>query len=124
MFRRKSKNPIDSVNKTINIEVINGKITNLSKEDKNIIYDSLCFSKKAKLVDLDNAIILQNMKHIKDKKDCYSEVSYCCKICLDSPIEIACIPCGHMFCKKCYENNKKYCHLCRQDIKETLNVFS
>ena len=124
MFKRSSKIQVENVNKTINIEIINGKVNNLSSEEKKVIYECLSYTKRSKLVDLDNAITLQNMKHIMDKKDSYSEVNYCCKICFDKPIEIACMPCGHMFCKQCFKTNNKFCHLCRQDIKDTLKVFS
>ena len=123
MFRNKKINQAD-INQNINISITNGIVNDLNNQEKRVIYKCLSYTKQQKLVDLDNAIKFQSLKHIIDKQDSYSEVEYCCKICVENPIEIACIPCGHLFCKKCMLLNPKVCHFCRQTITDTLNVYS
>ena len=123
MFRSKKIIP-QEVSQTINITINNGLVSPLNNEEKKVIYKCLSYTKQQKLIDLDNAIKFQSLKHIIDKKDAYAEVEYCCKICLQNPIEVACIPCGHLFCKKCLSLNTNMCHFCRQNITSTLNIYS
>lgn len=44
-----------------------------------------------------------------------TNVGPACPICLHSPVNIFCNPCGHSFCKKCLES-AKYCYICRVKI--------
>jgi hypothetical protein len=108
----------------IDVNIIDGKINKLKKSDKKIIETALVNEKKNTLINLDNAIKLQQLKLIQDKKDAFSEVKYCCKICLENEIDIALIPCGHLFCSKCYNNREQYCYLCRTNIQDILKVYS
>jgi hypothetical protein len=45
-----------------------------------------------------------------------------CKICMDSPIDIIFIPCGHMVtCNKCAQTIKQCC-MCRQNITQRIQT--
>jgi hypothetical protein len=123
MFKSRKIEP-ETINTTIVINIKNGITSELNKEEKQIVYKCLSYTKQKKLIDLDNAIKFQSIKHIIDKKDAYSEVEYCCKICVENPINVVCIPCGHLFCYKCLSLNPKVCHFCRQTITSTMNVYS
>lgn len=121
---KKSYNQLNNITKSINISVINGEIKNLDKEDETIIYKSLINKKRKILLDLDNAIELYSIKHIINKKDKFAEVEYCCKICLENPINVAMVPCGHLFCYECYSKSNCTCYNCRTKISDILKVYS
>ncbi|CAL5079994.1 unnamed protein product [Urochloa decumbens] len=50
-----------------------------------------------------------------------------CVICLDAPVEGACVPCGHMaFCMPCLENVKSKkgpCPICRAAINQVIRLY-
>lgn len=54
--------------------------------------------------------------------------SSCCTICLDAPVEGACIPCGHMVgCMSCLNEikAKKWgCPLCRSGIDQVIRIYA
>lgn len=124
MFNSCFKKEKDNNSYNINVNINDGKICKLKKSEKKIIETALINEKKTTLINLQNAIKLQELKLIQDKKDAFSEVKYCCKICLENEIDIALVPCGHLFCSKCYNNREQYCYLCRTDIKNILKVYS
>lgn len=45
-----------------------------------------------------------------------------CSICLNEPISMFCIPCGHTYCSKCICSTKK-CHICRAEIHRVNKLF-
>ncbi|WVZ62930.1 hypothetical protein U9M48_012620 [Paspalum notatum var. saurae] len=51
-----------------------------------------------------------------------------CVICLDAPVEGACIPCGHMAgcmsCLKDIESKKWGCPICRATIKQVIRLYA
>ncbi|KAJ3688932.1 hypothetical protein LUZ61_018096 [Rhynchospora tenuis] len=51
-----------------------------------------------------------------------------CVICLDAPVEGACIPCGHMAgCMECLreiKNKRGQCPICRAKIKQVLKLYA
>ncbi|PWA98562.1 Ankyrin repeat-containing protein [Artemisia annua] len=61
----------------------------------------------------------------KEKKDIYSSS---CVICLDSPVEGAFIPCGHMAgCMSCLteiESKKRGCPVCRTNIDQVIRLYA
>ena len=124
-FRRRYK-PLYNLNitKNITISIIDGKIEKLSSENEEIIYKILYNKKRKILMDLDHAIDVYSIKHIINKKDKFAEVEYCCKICLENPINIAILPCGHLFCNSCYEKSNNKCYNCRGKITGLVNVYS
>lgn len=54
--------------------------------------------------------------------------SSCCTICLDAPVEGACIPCGHMAgCLSCLNEikGKKWgCPVCRANIDQVVRIYA
>lgn len=50
-----------------------------------------------------------------------------CKICFEQYLNVACKPCGHTLCHKCYDNimkkKKKECPFCKNNIQESFKVF-
>jgi len=124
-LRNKYKPLIDiNVSKDINISIINGKPLLLSNEDEELIYKILYNKKRKILLELDNAIELYSIKHIINKKDKFAEVEYCCKICLENPISIVNIPCGHLFCNKCYLKSNNTCYNCRGQVRDIMRIYS
>lgn len=124
-FLKKKERPIDNnISKQIIISVTNGELDEISKEDEQIIYRALYKKKRQILIDLDHAINLYSIKHIINKKDKFAEIEYCCKICMDNPIEVASQPCGHLFCKSCFEKSNGHCFTCRTPISKILNIYS
>ncbi|CAL9756551.1 unnamed protein product [Musa acuminata subsp. burmannicoides] len=63
----------------------------------------------------------------EDKADSKSS-SGCCVICLDAPVEGACIPCGHMAgCMSCLrdiEAKNWGCPICRAKIKQVIKLYA
>jgi hypothetical protein len=51
-----------------------------------------------------------------------------CVICLDAPVEGACIPCGHMAgcmsCLKDIESKKWGCPICRAKINQIIRLYA
>jgi hypothetical protein len=125
IFRKRYK-PLYNLNitKNITISIIDGKIDKLSSENEDILYRILYNKKRKLLKDLDHAIDVYSIKHIINKKDKFAEVEYCCKICLENPINIATLPCGHLFCKACYKKSNNKCYNCRGKITNILNIYS
>ena len=110
--------------KNISIKIENGKVAELSKENKSIIYRCFNYSKRKKLTELDSAIKLFSINQIIDGKETKDkrEETLSCKVCFDRPITIVCIPCGHLFCNSCIKTSK-HCHICRQSIKLKQKVY-
>jgi len=119
-----SHSQLENVNKTLILNIKNGKVKELSKENKSIIYRCLNYSKRKRLAELDTAIKLFSVNKIIDNKETIDKHNdnIICKVCFDNPITIACIPCGHLFCNKCIKSNK-YCHICRQVIKYKQKIY-
>ncbi|XP_067948753.1 baculoviral IAP repeat-containing protein 7-like [Watersipora subatra] len=46
-----------------------------------------------------------------------------CKICMDGPVGIAFLPCGHMVCCPSCAPAMLQCPLCRQDVRGTVRVY-
>jgi hypothetical protein len=113
-----------NISKNININIINGKIETLSSEDEELLYRILYNKKRNILMDLGSAIEMYSIKHIINKKDKFAEVEYCCKICLENPINIATLPCGHLFCNPCYLKSNNICYNCRSHIKSVVKIYS
>ncbi|XP_042473079.1 probable E3 ubiquitin-protein ligase XBOS34 [Zingiber officinale] len=57
-----------------------------------------------------------------------SSTSSCCVICLDAPVEGACIPCGHMAgcmsCLKEIESKQWGCPVCRAKIDQVVRLYA
>ncbi|KAK9083021.1 hypothetical protein Scep_029492 [Stephania cephalantha] len=77
-------------------------------------------------VDLTISSVENSPEKTKVKKD--TDDSSSCAICLDAPIEGACIPCGHMAgCMSCLHEikTKKWgCPVCRANIDQVLRLYS
>ncbi|KAK9087633.1 hypothetical protein Syun_030027 [Stephania yunnanensis] len=77
-------------------------------------------------VDLTISSVENIPEKTKVKKD--TDDSSSCAICLDAPIEGACIPCGHMAgCMSCLNEikTKKWgCPVCRANIDQVLRLYS
>ncbi|WOL04282.1 putative E3 ubiquitin-protein ligase XBOS34 [Canna indica] len=62
------------------------------------------------------------------KNNAGSSASGCCVICLDAPVEGACIPCGHMAgCMSCLKeiDAKKWgCPVCRAKIDQVIKLYA
>ena len=51
-----------------------------------------------------------------------------CAICLQEPVEVVCIPCGHVCaCKTCslrlLRHEQPRCPICRADVLDSMRVF-
>lgn len=47
---------------------------------------------------------------------------FLCNICYDNTCDIVLNPCGHIFCSKCYNNNK-LCFICRKPTYSCIKIF-
>ena len=65
---------------------------------------------------------------VDSKEGCSSGASSSCVICLDAPVEGACIPCGHMAgCMSCLNEvkGKKWgCPVCRANIDQVIRLYA
>ncbi|KAG8376011.1 hypothetical protein BUALT_Bualt09G0018600 [Buddleja alternifolia] len=63
-----------------------------------------------------------------DEKKEENGASSCCTICLDAPLEGACVPCGHMAgCMSCLNEvkTKKWgCPVCRAKIDQVIRIYA
>lgn len=46
-----------------------------------------------------------------------------CSICLNDPVGMAIVPCGHTFCLTCTRKMSMECYICRGKIKERMKLF-
>ncbi len=46
-----------------------------------------------------------------------------CPICMNDPVCKFFIPCGHTFCNRCALNIRNRCHICRQPVEMTKNLY-
>lgn len=65
-----------------------------------------------------------NLLLIKQKKSNLIETIklFECKICMERPNKIMCIPCGHCYCLEC-SRNLEHCPLCRSKIESINNIY-
>ena len=84
------------------------------KIEKITLLDQVKFYKKEML-----------KKMLEDEKE-----KTICRVCFETPKQIAFIPCGHCYyCEKCFKESikdkygPKYCPLCKQVIKDTLKIY-
>ena len=47
---------------------------------------------------------------------------FLCNICYDNTCDIVLNPCGHIFCSKCYNNNK-LCYICRKPPTNYIKIY-
>lgn len=55
------------------------------------------------------------------KKDINPELQ--CQICFENRLDIVLNPCGHMFCNKCFGDNKN-CFNCRKEVTNIIKIFT
>lgn len=74
---------------------------------------------------------LNSAKPVENEADASSSgntPSGTCVICLDAPVEGACIPCGHMAgcmsCLKDIESKKWGCPICRAKINQIIRLYA
>ncbi|XP_047317948.1 putative E3 ubiquitin-protein ligase XBAT35 [Impatiens glandulifera] len=69
-----------------------------------------------------------DVSHIDSSKEEVVKEDLSCVICLDAPIEGACVPCGHMAgcisCLKEIKANKWACPVCRAQIDQVVRLYS
>lgn len=46
-----------------------------------------------------------------------------CSVCLNEPISMTIIPCGHTFCKGCGIKQITTCYVCRVNVKDRLRIY-
>ncbi|KAL5711847.1 hypothetical protein ACHQM5_014079 [Ranunculus cassubicifolius] len=72
--------------------------------------------------------LVENKKEGSSKADNEAEDTNTCVVCLDAPVEGACVPCGHMAgCMSCLNEikTKKWgCPVCRSKIDQVIRLFS
>ena len=100
-------------------------VENLVIDNGPIQYPSVDFSP----IDLPSHIV-ENLPGREDerKEDMDASSSSSCVICLDAPVEGACIPCGHMAgCMLCLSEikDKKWgCPVCRAKIDQVIRLYA
>lgn len=93
-------------------------------DDGPIHYPSIDFDP----VDIPNPNLSQNPSvSVSDKKEQDVDNSQCV-ICLDAPVEGACIPCGHMAgcmsCLNAIKDKKGVCPVCRAKINQVVRLYA
>lgn len=93
-------------------------------DDGPIHYPSIDFDP----VDIPNSNLNQNPSvSVSDKKEQDVDNSQCV-ICLDAPVEGACIPCGHMAgcmsCLNAIKDKKGVCPVCRAKINQVVRLYA
>ena len=107
------------------------KITNLDKMNMKLIYLNLKQQYLEELKALHHAIsnmkttiLYQNLKKnsldLDNKKNNYKDMT--CQICFDKSISRLLIPCGHMYCEQCIDNNFE-CYFCRKSIEKIQPIY-
>lgn len=144
LFRKKTPPEVDH-SKTIVIEFDkNGnKITKLSNENEQTLFNYFSNKNKNKIYDLQNAIELLNNKFLIERKNLTDtrkeltrkknqllktddEMLYQCKICYENIIDTY-LPCGHVFCQNCAvsskDENDLICPNCRTVFTSSYKIF-
>jgi hypothetical protein len=74
----------------------------------------------AKLADVNTAIAAANLATIQDPG------RGICPICMENEVEIANVPCGHLFCQLCLlgrPGGDVKCSMCRQTVQTSMRVY-
>lgn len=46
-----------------------------------------------------------------------------CSVCLNEPITMTILPCGHTFCKGCGQKQMTTCYVCRVNVKDRVRIY-
>ena len=117
-------------NLSVNIVIKNKKIIN-KKKDIELILKYIKNNKKKEINEIDKLInitkfnlLIEQQKldelKLKNKQLISPEIE--CKICYENKIDLAIIPCGHVLCSKCLQN-QHVCPYCRTKINNIQQLY-
>ena len=121
---------MENDNCNINIIIKNKKIKN-NKKDIDLILKYIKNNKKKEIVEIDKLINITKLNLLIEKQKLdelistqkkinSSEIE--CKICYENKINLVIVPCGHVFCGKCLQNQNT-CPYCRTKISNVQQLY-
>ena len=100
---KKTKNKIENIQNFHFSVAEDGTVTNSDSLNKEVIYGIFKRSQIRELENLDYAIKNKNIELLmldKKRRDDKREFNEC-SICLEKPLRVVNVPCGHCFCEEC-----------------------